>query len=165
MDKIKNEEIVFREVNDLILNCNEREIRAKIDQSPELQEYLTSNELWDGESIHFWKCNWSPLHTAARYGRESVVRTLVEEFRIKVDAKQSYRTWSGTALHAAIYWNRPWIVKILIGYGADTSLNGRHWNGKVFKDAQHYSEILGDRNEIIRILQNINKGAFHFLTG
>ena len=124
----------------------------------------TENVVWNKRTCPSWDNNWSPLHFAARIGKESLVQILVEEFGAYIDVKQTFGAWTGTPLHAAILGNHPDLVSKLLSYGADVRLSGVHSGTETFNSALNYAEILKESQietgAIIQMLEeNMNKGS------
>ena len=77
-------------------------------------------------------CRWRPLHLASFQGNESLVRILIGQGRVEVDAKTSLwrsnnerpsclsvgQEWKGTALHLATMSGNVKIVSLLLRHGA-----------------------------------------------
>ena len=73
-----------------------------------------------------WRWGKAPLHAASYYGRNELVRILVEEYKFDVN---SYKADSFgnrmTALHWAAFPTKASMVTLLLELGADPALEGK----------------------------------------
>lgn len=98
-----------------------------------------------------WKNGKDPLHLAAQYGRDDMIRMLVEA---GVDVN-CYSVWDSkerwTALHWAVYRNRLSSVRLLLKLGADAELPGRI--GTLSGTALDWARKLKYSKEITKLLE------------
>lgn len=107
-----------------------------------------------------------PLYYAASYGLTETVRRLVEA---GADLNERAGRFGGTALHAAVWRDRPEVLRILINAGADLNIqdyNGATpaelalWSGKrgMYKAFSNNKHMNQDLAELIgQVLQNREK--------
>ena len=130
------------------------QIRRYLDRRPTLQRYLSNNHAWDGKICSTWLKETAPLHRAAFDGLLPVAKILICEYKVVVNATQYYANERNcvTPLQCAIWGDKPAMVQFLLEHGARLTEGGR-WKGRDMPDALALARAMGDRVEIIEILE------------
>ena len=104
-----------KKINEFIEGDKTDEVRAILNNKPELAEYLATNKRVPNYG--------SPLHVAAWKGNLQMIRLLIEEFNHCIDVKKQFTHFlDETPLHFAIVSKHPAAVQMLVNFGVTSRL-------------------------------------------
>jgi hypothetical protein len=106
----------------------ERELQKAVWPRNNLAKFKSILASGEGKDLgrDAWKAGEAPLHEAAFWGRDQMVRLLVEAgANVNSFAEEDTRGDRWTALHWAAYGNHSSTVRLLLELGADRTLRGK----------------------------------------
>ena len=132
-------------------------VRQLLDENPEFRSYLATNDLWDWNICTDWSWASAPLHHTVTSGHLLLAKILIEEYGLRVNARQIYRggRQSFVPLHLAILRNSGPMVRLLLDHGASARLGGKYWEGVEYSNALEFAKLCDEEeDEVLTLIRD-----------